>query len=185
MRYSFFGASLLLIYLGCSLSARAEERTGVYVGASLGEATNESGEFRGSDTAFKLVGGYACNDYFGVEIAYVDAGTQRDSVGVTRIDNESSGIIASAPGRLPLGDEFAVFGKLRPSTTPLRPHDPAAMSRAKAIATRRSPMASASKFARSATSEFAVNTRSSTFALATSTSSRSASFTSLDGHGRV
>lgn len=112
MRYSFIRTNVLIISLGCAFSAEAQERTGVYVGASLGEATNELGEFKGSDTAFKLTGGYAFNEYFGVELAYVDAGTQTDTVGPQRIENESSGVIASALLSLPLGERFAVFGKL-------------------------------------------------------------------------
>lgn len=66
--------------LGAGLGAHAEEHSGFYLGGSIGEATNESGEFKGSDTAFKLSAGYAFNPYFGIEAAYVDAGTQDDTI---------------------------------------------------------------------------------------------------------
>jgi OOP family OmpA-OmpF porin len=112
MRYSFVTAGLLVIGLSSAPGAHAEERTGIYVGTSIGEATNEVEEFKGSDTAFKLYGGYAFNDYFGVEVAYVDAGTQSDNVGPLHIENESSGIIASALVHLPIGERFSLFGKL-------------------------------------------------------------------------
>lgn len=98
--------------VGAALSAHAEEHSGFYLGGSIGEATNELGEFKGSDTAFKLSGGYAFNQYFGVEVAYVDTGTQEDTVGLVEIENESSGVIASALLRLPFGETFAVFGKI-------------------------------------------------------------------------
>jgi opacity protein-like surface antigen len=97
---------------GAAFGARAEEQSGFYLGGSIGEATNESGEFKGSDTAFKLSGGYAFNQYLGLELAYVDTGTQQDTIDLVAIDNESSGVIASALLRVPLGETFAVFGRI-------------------------------------------------------------------------
>jgi opacity protein-like surface antigen len=105
-------SSFMIVGLGAVSGAHAQESSGFYVGGSVGEATNESGEFKGSDTAFKLAGGYAFNDYLGIEVAYVDAGTQDDNIGLVEIENESSGVIASALVRLPLGETFAIFGKL-------------------------------------------------------------------------
>lgn len=101
----FFGS------LGAALGAHAEDHSGFYLGGSIGEATNESGEFKGSDTAFKLSGGYAFNQYFGIEVAYIDAGTQDDTIGLTEFETESTGIIASAVVRLPIGERFAMFSK--------------------------------------------------------------------------
>jgi OOP family OmpA-OmpF porin len=98
--------------LGAALATRADEQPGFYVGGSIGEATNELGDFKGSDTAFKLSGGYAFNKYFGAEVAYVDAGTQDDTIGLVELENESTGVIASAVLRLPLAETFAVFGKI-------------------------------------------------------------------------
>jgi opacity protein-like surface antigen len=101
-----------MIGLGCAFNTQAQESTGAYIGASVGEATNEVDEFNGRDTAFKLTAGYAFNQYFGVELAYLDAGTQADTVAGRRIENESTGVIASALVSLPLGERLAVFGKL-------------------------------------------------------------------------
>ncbi|MFC4311129.1 porin family protein [Steroidobacter flavus] len=98
--------------IGLSFGTHAEEQPGFYVAASVGEATNESGEFKGSDTAFKVGGGYTFNRYFGIEVAYVDAGTQDDTIGPIALENDSSGVIANAVLRLPLGETFALFGKL-------------------------------------------------------------------------
>jgi opacity protein-like surface antigen len=39
--------------------AHAEEQSGFYLGGSVGQASNESGRFKGSDFAFKVSGGYA------------------------------------------------------------------------------------------------------------------------------
>lgn len=109
----FVVQSVLFIGGICTvLGAHADERSGFYIGGSLGEATNEVDEFKGSDTAFKLSGGYSFNEYLAAEVAYVDAGTQEDNIGAVKIENESSGVIASAVLRLPLGESFALFGKL-------------------------------------------------------------------------
>ena len=105
-------ASILMVGLGCACNSQAQEPAGAYIGASVGEATNEVDEFKGSDTAFKLAAGYTFNRYFGIELAYIDAGTQTDTVDGRRIENESTGVIASAVLRLPLAEQFAFFGKL-------------------------------------------------------------------------
>jgi OOP family OmpA-OmpF porin len=108
----YLQACCLTISFGCIFNVHADEKPGLYLGASIGEATNEVGEFKGSDTAFKLTSGDSFNEHFGVELAYVDAGTQTDTVGSQHIENESSGMIVSAVMSLPLGEQFAVFGKL-------------------------------------------------------------------------
>jgi opacity protein-like surface antigen len=102
----------LIFSLSLGMHLHAQDRTGPYFGASVGEGTNEVGEFKGSDTAFKVNGGYSFNEYLSIELAYVDAGTQTDTVGAQRIENESSGVIASALLSLPLSEWIAVFGKL-------------------------------------------------------------------------
>ena len=112
MRSFMVRTVLLIAGLGVALGTHAEDQPGFYVGGSIGEATNESGDFKGSDTAFKLSGGYAFNKYFTAEVAYVDAGTQDDSIGLVELENESSGVIASALVRLPLAETFAVFGRI-------------------------------------------------------------------------
>lgn len=97
--------------VGAAFGTHADEQSGFYLGASVGQATNEVGDFKGSDFAFKLSGGYAFNEYFGLEVAYVDAGTPDDTVGLVDVETEPSGVIASALLRLPLGETFAMFGK--------------------------------------------------------------------------
>lgn len=56
--------------LCAALGAHAEEQSAFYLGGSVGKATNEVGEFKGSDFAFKLSGGYAFNRYFAIDVAY-------------------------------------------------------------------------------------------------------------------
>jgi OOP family OmpA-OmpF porin len=92
--------------------ARAADDAGFYVGAGVGEAHNKSGEFDGSDTAFKVFGGYSFNKYFALELAYVDAGTQDDRIGNLDVENESSGVVVSALGSIPIGSVFSLYGKV-------------------------------------------------------------------------
>lgn len=122
MRFIFaFVASALL----ASAPAFAAEDAGFYVGAGFGDAGLELQhsdliDFDGSDTAFKLLGGYQFMKYFGVELEYIDAGDADDTWRgqVEGFDTEVrnviglSGFNASAVGILPLGDQFNVFGKL-------------------------------------------------------------------------
>jgi len=61
--------SISMISPGCALNSRAQEPAGAYTGARFGEATNEADEFKGSDPA------RAFNQYFGVEPAFIDAGS--------------------------------------------------------------------------------------------------------------
>jgi OmpA-OmpF porin, OOP family len=98
---------------GVATSAQAQE-SGFYVGASVGEATDEISDvgFKDSDTAFKVFGGYAFNKYFGVELAYIDAGTFEDDLGPINVQLDASGVIASLVGSLPLGENISLFGKL-------------------------------------------------------------------------
>jgi OOP family OmpA-OmpF porin len=97
--------------LACSAPAHAED-SGAYVGFGVGEASNKVGEFDDSSTLYKAFGGYAFNQYFAAELAYVDAGVQRDRIGDLELSNEASGVIASAILRLPLTQGFALYGKI-------------------------------------------------------------------------
>jgi opacity protein-like surface antigen len=93
-------------------SVHADEQTGVYVGASIGEATDKVDEFEDSGTTFKIMGGHSFNRYFAAELAYIDAGNLRDRIDGIDVTVESTGIVAAVLAKLPLGDYFSVFAKL-------------------------------------------------------------------------
>ncbi len=116
---------LALLGLLASSTVLAEVQTGFYVGAGVGTATIELDEdadldgfkFDSDDTAFKVFGGYNINPYFAVEAAYFDGGKPEETLisfpGVKgTLEVGTTGLIASAIGRLPLGDVFSVHGKL-------------------------------------------------------------------------
>lgn len=113
---------LALLGLLASTSVLAETLPGFYVGAGVGKATVELDDadgfgFDSDDTAFKVFGGYNFNQYFAVEAAYFDGGEPEETVisvpgARGTIDIGFTGLIASAVGRLPVGDVFSVYGKL-------------------------------------------------------------------------
>jgi OOP family OmpA-OmpF porin len=116
---------LALLGLLTSTTVLAEIQPGFYVGAGVGSATLELDadpeldgfKFDADDTAFKVFGGYNFNRYFAVEATYFDGGKPEETIisgpgGRATIDVGLSGLIASAVGRLPIGDAFSVHGKL-------------------------------------------------------------------------
>jgi len=108
-------ASLGLASMGLAVNTvSAAEPVGGYVGASIGESNIEDDDidFDEGDTAFKIFGGYAFHPNFAVELAYVDAGSPRETAGPASLEVEAKGIIGSAVGRIPLGDIFTLFGKV-------------------------------------------------------------------------
>jgi OOP family OmpA-OmpF porin len=101
-----------------------------YVGGSVGQTrfdTNDSDwqapgfastSFDRHDTGWKLFGGYAINNYFGVEAAYVDLGKYTATIvppvaadtGVANVKVQSWDLFLT--GKLPLAANFSLTGKL-------------------------------------------------------------------------
>ena len=91
-----------------------------FVGGSIGKASlNE--DFDGlvvddDSTAFRIVGGWQFNDYFALEAGYHDFGdfTQDfvDGGDTTRVSLSADGFTFGAAGSLPLGDRFALTGRV-------------------------------------------------------------------------
>jgi OOP family OmpA-OmpF porin len=108
--------------LTAAMAAHADTQPGFYAGASVG-ATQisddgfDNGNVDDSDTGFKVFGGYSFNDNFAIEASYFDLGevSGRDNFppfGAVGFDVGVSGLNASAVGRLPVSETFALFGKL-------------------------------------------------------------------------
>jgi OOP family OmpA-OmpF porin len=99
-------------------SAYAEQAPGFYAGAGIGQATVkvDDVDFDANDTAFKVFGGYNFNQYFAAELAYFDGGAPGETYDLGfgdtgRVEAEFTGLNLSAVGRLPVGDNFALFAK--------------------------------------------------------------------------
>jgi OmpA-OmpF porin, OOP family len=106
----FMGACVLA---GVLLPAAAEaEDPGFYVGASIGQASQEFSGFDANDTAFKLFGGWSFNKYLAVEGGYIDGGTQSDTISQLDVDISSDGFFVEGLAKWPLGKYVAPYAKL-------------------------------------------------------------------------
>jgi hypothetical protein len=94
---------------------------GFYLGGSVGQANLKiddisdgisTADFKGDDTAFKLIAGIRPLDWLGVEAAYVNFGEPEDTVLNQKLKADGDGISAFAVGFLPTGpvDLFAKVG---------------------------------------------------------------------------
>lgn len=78
--------------------------------ASVGAPCTVDGQARG----IKLYGGVQLSPYLGVEAAYHDLGTLKGKVPTASVSvkEEQAAFTGAITGTLPLGERFAVFGKL-------------------------------------------------------------------------
>jgi OOP family OmpA-OmpF porin len=91
-----------------AISPAIAQDSGFYVGAGIGDFSVDVGSFSGSDTGFKLFGGYKFIKYLAAEVEYIDGGTVDDS----GFEIDVSGWNLSGVGILPVGEKFNVFAKL-------------------------------------------------------------------------
>jgi OOP family OmpA-OmpF porin len=98
------GLILSLALFGGQLAEAAPP--GGYIGFSLGSADVK--EIDESDSAYKLFGGWTANEYFGLEVAFVDLGSYPTFFGMA----DAYGVAFDVVGYLPLGNNFNLMGKL-------------------------------------------------------------------------
>lgn len=116
MRKAIVAAVLLFSASGATMAAD----NGFYLGASVGQVNLEiddievlGGEdFKGDDTAYKLIAGIRPLDWLAVEASYVNFGKPSDRVANIPLEAEGDGISAFAVGFLAVGpvDLFAKGG---------------------------------------------------------------------------
>lgn len=117
----------MVLAFGTLVAPSQAPAQGFYVGGSVGRSDADdsnavpdlitSGSVDGTDTGFKIFGGYQFNPYFGLELAWVDLGTAKYSGSfsgfpVTGGSVKTQGFNFSAVGTYPFGSGFAVFGKV-------------------------------------------------------------------------
>jgi OOP family OmpA-OmpF porin len=66
-------------------------------------------EFKGTDTGFKLFGGYQFHENFAAELAFIDAGKPDDTVFGVTIGSDASAVQASLIGTVPVGNRAAIY----------------------------------------------------------------------------
>lgn len=112
MRISQLVAGMAVILGAASANA---EVIGIYAGAGVGqvELSEEVDglEFDANDTLFTVFGGYQFNDYFAVELGYIDGGTADDSVAGVDVEVSTEAVQASILGSVPIGSKFSIYGR--------------------------------------------------------------------------
>jgi OOP family OmpA-OmpF porin len=116
-------STLAALALTATMAAQADVGPGFYAGVGFGTTKLEEDVFDGfdvddSDTGFKFFGGYSFNENFAIEASYFDFGETSGRVDDTFLGEEFefeagvSGLSAAAVGRIPVGQTFALFGKI-------------------------------------------------------------------------
>ncbi len=112
----------ILTIVGLTLAVdsapRAEE--GFYVGGAFGKGyIDESIDGIRIDTdasSYRIYGGYGFTRNFGVEVAYLDLGTFRETIDVggvaVPVSASADGFSLAAVGTLPLSERFSAMGRL-------------------------------------------------------------------------
>lgn len=121
------GKAIIALAMACGAALAASPASAqAYLGGSIGQSDIDDqiatglitgGSVDGTDTAFKIFGGYMFNRHFGLEAAYVDLGEASYSGNflgfpVTGGRVEVTGLNVSALGALPIGERFCLFGKI-------------------------------------------------------------------------
>lgn len=113
MNRKYMFSALAIVSMAVSAEAHADDKhSGIYLGAGVGEVTNKVAGFEADGVAIKFFGGYAFNQYFALEAAYIDAGTLKDTVDGLDVSVDNDGFVVAALGKLPLTDAFSLFAKL-------------------------------------------------------------------------
>lgn len=122
----FFTTALIAAAAAASTAAHAakpDDLVGPYVGAAVGASSFQLRDVGAakissdeSDRAYKIYGGYQLTERYGVELGYVRLGKLEDrfNVGGTTVRQSATGrsLYVAGTGRLPLGESFALTGKL-------------------------------------------------------------------------
>jgi OOP family OmpA-OmpF porin len=113
---------ILIAIFGLAAPSFAGSKNGFSIGGGISSATIsvegmydeiDSGDFKESDTGFKLFGGFRFLTFVGVEAGYMDLGSPTDSTGGGEprdISVNLNGYDAAVVGYLPIGP-VDIFGK--------------------------------------------------------------------------
>jgi OOP family OmpA-OmpF porin len=111
---------LTIVGLTLALASGAQANEGFYVGGAIGKGyldENIDGIRIDTDSStYRIYGGYGFTRYFGVEAAYLDLGTFRETIDVGGVDvpvsASAAGFSLAAVGTLPLSERFSALARL-------------------------------------------------------------------------
>ena len=113
-------AALGLAAAACALPATAQNMSGFYLGASLGESrandfcdgTSGAGvSCDDKDTAWKIFAGYQFHPNIAVELGYNDLGNASVSGGGVTATDEATAWELTAVASWPLANQFSIYGR--------------------------------------------------------------------------
>lgn len=109
-------AVLAFASAGQARAQDSDEQQGAYIGGGIGDFSSEidSVNFDESDTAFKIFGGWRFNQFFAVQVDYLDLGSTDSGVGLQNLSVDTSAYAARVEGTLPFSfvELFATAGML-------------------------------------------------------------------------
>lgn len=93
--------------------AQAQDRDAFRFGLGIGKATIEADDIdlEGKSTAWEVFGGYELNQFIGFEAGYIDGGSADDSILGVTVRADTTAIVGSVLGSIPLGESFSVYGR--------------------------------------------------------------------------
>jgi len=103
------GCTVTGVVLATSQAFAQDDKTGPhpYVGGNYGLYKSDSGDYDEDRDLWELYGGFAFNQYLGVEVAYTNLGTLKSDYVEADIDGWAPAIV----GNLPLGDVVSLYAK--------------------------------------------------------------------------
>jgi OOP family OmpA-OmpF porin len=107
--------TIALAILGASTATYAADDKGFYAGVGIGQSKVSDSEaglsFDGTDTAFRIFGGYQINTNFSVEGAYIDVGAPDDKIQGINVELDATAFQAALLGKVPFNASLAGFAK--------------------------------------------------------------------------
>lgn len=110
-------SAAIIAAVSLSSSVMADDHS-LYLGASLGQTRVDFENVSGvdinddKDTSWKVYAGYNLNEYVAFELAYHDFGKSEATISNVNVDIDADGYSLSALGKLPVSEQFSVFGRL-------------------------------------------------------------------------
>ncbi|MCV6612310.1 MAG: porin [Amphritea sp.] len=110
-------SAAMIVAASLSAPAMADDNS-FYLGASLGQTKVNFEEVSGveikddKDTSWKIFAGYNLNENVAFELTYHDFGKSEAVVSSVDVDVEAEGYSLSVLGKLPVSEQFGLFGRL-------------------------------------------------------------------------
>jgi len=111
---------LTIVGLTLAFVSAAHAEEGFYVGGAFGKGfideTIDGIQIDTDSSSYRIYGGYGFTRHFGVEVAYLDLGTFRETIDVggvgVPVSAKADGFSLAAVGTLPLSERFSAMGRI-------------------------------------------------------------------------